>query len=75
MFDLYQSSSLCLCLELELSNKGHLLEKESSLLLMAFLDISRPALACLLLWLALSQGAVKKGAKCKYPKVTKTNLN
>jgi len=51
------------------------LEKESSqLLLMAFLRISRPALACLLLWLALTQEAAIDGgekgakAKCKNPK-------
>ena len=38
---------------------------------MAILSISRPALACLLLWLALSQEAIpqaRKGPDCKNPK-------
>ena len=52
-----------------------LAEEEYSQLLMAFLGISRPALACLLLGLALSLGATldERGgmtkAKCKNPKV------
>ena len=65
----------CVWLEQELSNIPLLFStgprERIFQLLMAF--SVRPALFCILLWLALSQEAApeaKKGAKCKNPKVT-----
>ena len=80
MSDLYQISSFSLCLELELSKRPILFSsgprERSSHLLMALLRISRPALACLLLWVALSREAALEGevraskARCKKPNVS-----
>ena len=66
--------------ELDLSKRPILFSsgprERSSQLLMAFLRISRPALACLLLWVALSREAALEGevraskARCKKPNVS-----
>ena len=80
MSDHNQDSSFHPGLELDLSKRPILFSsgprERSSQLLMAFLRISRPALACLLLWVALSREAALEGevraskARCKKPNVS-----
>ena len=80
MSDLNQDSSFLHNPELDLSKRPILFSSgprdRSSQLLMALLRISRPALACLLLWVALSREAALEGeergpkAKCKKPSVS-----